>query len=61
MTTEDEILKELREQTRYPRATLGLLSEIKFELQNSRKLSESTFKIKVGGSWFDRIKKRFVK
>jgi len=61
MTVEDEILKELREQTRYLKATLGVLSEIKFEIQNSRKLSESTFKIKIGESWFDRIKKTILK
>jgi len=59
MTVEDEILKELREQTRYLKATLGVLSEIKFEIQNSRKLSESTYRIKVRESWFDRIKKLF--
>jgi len=59
MTVEDEILRELREQTRYMKATLGILSEIKFEIQNSRKLSESTFKIKIRESWFDQIKKRF--
>jgi hypothetical protein len=59
MTVEDEILKEVREQTRYLKAQLGVLSEIKFELQNSRKLSESTFKIKVRESWFERIKKLF--
>jgi len=47
MTVEDEILKEMREQTRYLKAQLGVLAEIKFELQNSRKLSESTVKIKV--------------
>ena len=61
MTVEDDILKELREQTRYLKATLGVLSEIKFEIQNSRKLSESTFKIKIGESWFDRIKKTILK
>jgi hypothetical protein len=56
MTVEDEILKEMREQTRYMKAQLGVLAEIKFELQNSRKLSESTFKIKIRESWFDRVK-----
>ena len=45
MTVEDEILRELKEQTKLMRAKTALLSEIKFELQNARKLSESTYKI----------------
>ena len=47
MTTEDEILKELREHTRLKRAELGLLSEIKFELQNTRKLSQLNYTISL--------------
>jgi len=47
MTVEDEILKELREQNKLIRAEIGVLSEIKFELQNARKLSETTYKIPV--------------
>ena len=45
MTVDDEILKELKEQTRFLKANLGLLSEIKFGIQNARKLSEATYKI----------------
>lgn len=45
MTTEDEILKELKEQTRLMKVNLGILSEIKFGIQNARKLSEATYKI----------------
>ena len=51
MTVEDEILKELKEQTRFLKVNYGLLSEIKFELQNARKLSEATYKIKKPGAW----------
>ena len=51
MTVDDEILKELKEHTRFMKANLSLLSEIKFELQNARKLSEATYKIKKPGAW----------
>ena len=53
MTVADEILKELKEQTKLMKVGIGLLSEIKFELQNARKLSEATFKIplKVPTKW----------
>ena len=51
MTVDDEILKELKEQTRFLKVNYGLLSEIKFELQNARKLSEATYKIKKPGAW----------
>jgi hypothetical protein len=57
MTVEDEILKEMKFQTKFIRANTILLTEIKFELQNARKLLESTYKIKVKESWFDRIKR----
>ena len=40
MTVDDEILKELKEQTRFLKVNYGLLSEIKFELQNARKIKE---------------------
>lgn len=59
MTVEDQILEELRMQTKVMRAQLGSLSEIKFELQNSRKMQEAdgiSYKIKVRKSWLDRIK-----
>ncbi len=45
MTVEDNILRELEWQTKLSRAQLVTLTEIKFELQNSRKLSEGTYKI----------------
>ena len=53
MVVEDEILKELKEQTKFIKAEFSVLSEIKFELQNARKLSEATFKIplKVPTKW----------
>jgi hypothetical protein len=47
MAHEDEILKELREHNRFLRAQIGLLSEIKFELQNARAQAQSTYKIKL--------------
>ena len=56
MTVEDEILKELREQNRFIKAQLVVLTEIKFELQNSRVMSETSYKIKVKKSWLDLIK-----
>ena len=56
MTVEDEILKELKEHTKYQRATLGMLSEIKFELQNARKLSEASYKIDVNRGIVTKIK-----
>lgn len=37
---DDELKKMLTEHLRYERAMLGLLSEIKYELQNSRVLRE---------------------
>ena len=46
MTLEDEILKELKEHTKLMRAGVALLSEIKFELQNARTLSEYKIKVK---------------
>ena len=53
MTVEDEILKELKFQTKFIRANTVLLTEIKFELQNARTLSEASYKIRVNkpGLW----------
>jgi hypothetical protein len=44
MTIEDKILKELEWQTKLMRAQVVTLTEIKFELQNARKLSETPHK-----------------
>ena len=53
MTVEDDTLKELKEQTRFIKAGYGVLNEIKFELQNARKLSEAryTIPLKVPTKW----------
>jgi hypothetical protein len=47
MTTDAEILKELKEHNRYLRAQIGLLSEIKFELQNARAMANASYKISM--------------
>jgi len=51
VTVEDEILKELKEHTKYLRVQVGLLSEIKFELQNARKLASASYTIKTPSAW----------
>ena len=59
MTTEDQILEELRQNTKHQRVIIGLLWDIKYELQNARKIQEAagiSYKIKVRKPWLDRIK-----
>jgi hypothetical protein len=45
MTTDDEILKELKWQSKLIEAEFALLTDIKFELINSRKLSDYTYTV----------------
>ena len=48
-----DLKKYLDDRIRLQKAELGLLSEIKFELQNARKLQGITYKIsiKTPGAW----------
>lgn len=48
-----DLKKYLDDLIRLQKAELGLLSEIKFELQNARKLQGTTYKIsiKTPGAW----------
>lgn len=48
MTKEDEILKELKWQTKLLESNFAVLNQIKFDLQNARIMEESTYKIPVG-------------
>ena len=68
MTAEEERLKGIQaalgEQIKHQRVIIGLLWDIKYELQNARKMQEAagiSYKIKVKGSPLDRIKKLFSK
>ena len=47
MTIDDEILKELKWQSKLIEANFALLNDIKFEMINSRKQSEITYTIPI--------------
>jgi len=51
MTIEEMMLKELKAQTDFLRANTILLTEIKFELQNARKMGEYKISLKTPGLW----------